>query len=72
MFGGEKTDIFWSGLIFSALGSVTLFAMIWFNGVIVPYNMEVTKYQVPFIVGAVVFIIVGLLMMTSGIRKNNA
>jgi len=72
MFVGEKTDIFWAGLIILAAASVTLFAIVWFNAVIVPYSRLDVEYQVPFIVGAVVFIIVGLYMMTSGIRKKNS
>ena len=71
MFVGEKTDIFWAGLIILASASVTLFAIVWFNTITVPYRPAV-EYQVPFIVGAVVFIIVGLYMMTSGIRKKNS
>jgi len=72
MFVGEKTDIFWAGLIILASASVTLFAIVWFNAVIVPYSRLDVEYQVPFIVGAVVFIIIGLYMMTSGIRKKNS
>lgn len=71
MFAGEKTDIFWLGLIILALASVTLFAIVWFNAVALPYRPTI-EYQVPFIVGAVVFVIVGLYMMTSGIRQKNS
>lgn len=71
MFVGEKTWVFWVGLIILALASVTLFAIVWFNAVIVPYQPAI-EYQVPFIVGVVVFIIIGLYMMTSGIRKKNS
>ena len=72
MFVGEKTWVFWVGLIILALASVTLFAIIWFNAVIIRFYKPAVEYQVPFIVGAVVFIIVGLYMMTSGIRKKNS
>lgn len=71
MFVGEKTWVFWVGLIILALASVSLFGIVWFNAVTVPYQPDI-EYQIPFIVGAVVFIIVGLYMMTSGIRKKNS
>jgi len=72
MFVGEKTWVFWVGLIILALASVSLFAIVWYNAVTDLYYKPDVEYQVPFIVGAVVFIIVGLYMMTSGIRKKNS
>jgi len=72
MFVGEKTWVFWVGLIILALASVTLFAIIWFNAVTDLYYKPAVEYQIPFIVAAVVFIIIGLYMMTSGIRKKNS
>ncbi|MDH5374892.1 MAG: hypothetical protein OEZ21_08535 [Candidatus Bathyarchaeota archaeon] len=69
MFVGEKTWVFWVGLIILALASVALFAIVWFNAVTAIYYKPAVEYQVPFIVGAVVFIIIGLYMMTSGVRK---
>jgi len=68
MFVGEKTWVFWVGLIILTLASVALFAIVWYNAVIIQYRPAV-EYQVPFIVGAVVFIFIGLYMMTSGARK---
>ena len=69
MFVGEKTWVFWAGLIILALASVALFAIVWFNAVTAIYYKPAVEYQVPFIVGAVVFIFIGLYMMTSGVRK---
>ena len=70
MFVGEKTWVFWVGLVILALASVALFAIVWYNAVINQYQYKPpVEYQVPFIVGAVVFIIIGLYMMTSGVRK---
>ena len=70
MFVGEKTWVFWVGIIILALASVSLFGIVWYNAV-VQYKPPV-EYQVPFIVAAVVFIFIGLYMMTSGIIKENS
>jgi hypothetical protein len=69
MFVGEKTWVFWVGLIILASASVTLFTIIWFNAVTTIYYKPAVEYQVPFIVGAVVFMFIGLYMMASGVRK---
>ena len=69
MFVGEKTWVFWVGLIILALASVALFAIVWYNAVTDLYYKPAVEYQVPFIVAAVVFIIIGLYMLTSGVRK---
>jgi len=64
MFVGEKTWVFWVGLIFLALASVALFAIVWYNAVTAIYYKPAIEYQVPFIVGGVVFVFIGLYMMT--------
>jgi len=70
MFVGEKTWVFWVGLIILALASVALFAIVWYNAVYYIHHYKpAVEYQVPFIVAAVVFLIVGLYMMTSGVKK---
>jgi uncharacterized integral membrane protein len=69
IFVGEKTWVFWVGLIILALASVALFTIVWFNAVDIIYYKPAVEYQVPFIVGTVVFIFIGLYMMTSGVRK---
>ncbi len=71
MFEGEKTIIFWIGLIISGLASVGLFGLLWMLTVWDGYGNRFTmlKYQVPLIVGGVVFILIGLYMMRSGVKK---
>ena len=69
MFVGEKTWVFWFGLIILALASVVLFAIAWFNAVNTIYYKPAIEYQVPFIVGAIVFVFIGLYMMISGVRN---
>ena len=74
MFEGEKTLVFWAGLIILALASLVLFALAW-NVVIQwtaysQYNLAMLfSSWVPFIVGAVVFILIGGWMMKSGVRR---
>ena len=71
MFEGEKTIIFWIGLILFALASVALFGIVWMVAIVMyPANrMEFFKGLVPFIVGGVVFILIGLYMMKCGAEK---
>ncbi len=70
MFEGEKTWVFWVGLILFALACVAVFSALWWLAVVEPFVREnLVKVITPFIVGAVVFIIVGFYMMTSGVKK---
>lgn len=74
MFKGEKTFVFWIGLIILGLAAVALFAIIWFNAIAIlkayPYAFGPSfEFQVPFIVAAIVFILIGLYMMKSGVKK---
>jgi len=71
MFEGEKTIVFWIGLIILALGSVGLFGILWIYAVWDGYGdrFAMLKYQVPTIVGGVVFILIGLYMMKSGVKR---
>lgn len=72
MFDGEKTFVFWIGLIILGLASVVLFGISW---MIVVWNgyggrFGMLKQVVPVIVGGVVFIIIGLYMMMCGVKKS--
>ena len=71
MFDGEKIIVFWIGLIILGLASVGLFGILWMLVVWDGYGdrFAMLKYQVPTIVGGVVFIIIGLYMMKSGVKK---
>ena len=73
MFEGEKTIIFWIGLIILGLASVGLFGMLWMITVVMyPENrIEVLKGAVPVIVGGVVFSLIGLYMMKSGVTEKS-
>ena len=71
MFEGERTYVFWFGLIILGLASVGLFGILWMitvrNGYMDPFRM--LKQAVPVIVGGIVFILIGLYMMKSGVKK---
>ena len=71
MFEGEKTFVFWIGLIILALASVGLFGTLWMLAVWDGYvdRFEMLKYQVPALVGGIVFILIGLYMMKSGVKE---
>jgi len=70
MFEGEKTRIFWIGLVILGLSSTILFTILWYT-VVVSGGLSYWdwRYLVPPIVGAVVFILIGLYMMKSGVKK---
>jgi len=71
VFEGEKTTVFWVGLILLGLASVSLFGILWiisvWNGYVDRFNM--LKWFVPFIVGSLVFMLIGFYMMKSGVKK---
>jgi len=75
MFEGQKTDVFWLGLIILGLASIALFSTMWYqivtyHGYPSYYNWDgYWKYMVPPVVGAILFILIGLYMMKSGAKK---
>jgi len=71
MFEGEKTIVFWIGLIILGLASVGLFGILWMIGIWNGYidRWAMLKQAVPVIVGGVVFILIGFYMMKSGVKK---
>jgi len=72
VFEGEKTFVFWIGLIILGLASVGPFGILWmiavWNGYIDRFTM--LKQAVPVIVGGIAFVLIGLYMMKSGIKKS--
>ena len=71
MFEGEKTIVFWIGLIILGLASVGLFGIFWMIAIWDGYidRFYMLRQAVPVIVGAVVFILIGLYMMKSGVKR---
>ena len=71
MFEGEKEAIFWLGLMILGFASIVLFSSLWQFGFIHAHQSVsgVLKSSSPYIVGGVVFILIGLYMMKSGAKK---
>ncbi|MCZ2856629.1 MAG: hypothetical protein O2U62_06015, partial [Candidatus Bathyarchaeota archaeon] len=71
VFEGEKTIIFWIGLIILGLASVGLFGILWMIAIWDGYRdiFSYFKYQVPLVVGGITFMLIGLYMMKSGVKK---
>ena len=72
MFEGEKTFPYWIGLIILGLSSVGLFGILWMIAVWDGYmdRFRMLEQAVPLIAGAIVFIIIGLYMMKSSVKKS--
>ena len=73
MFEGEKSFVFWIGLIILGLASVGLFGILWMIVVWDGYmdRFYMLRQAVPVIVGAVVFILIGLYMMKSSVKRKS-
>jgi small neutral amino acid transporter SnatA (MarC family) len=69
VFEGEKTRVFWWGLIFVGLSVCVLFSIFWYFFVLTSYFAW--RLVVPEIFGSIVFLLIGLYMMKSGTRKAN-
>ena len=71
MFEGEKSWVFWVGLIVFGLACVGVFGVLWMLAFVTSsYGREFyVKFWTPFIVGGVVFILIGFYMMRSGVKK---
>jgi len=72
MFEGEKTFAFWIGLIILGLASVGLFGIVYTIAVWNWYidRLAMLKQAVPLIAGGIVFILIGLYMMKSSVKKS--
>jgi putative Mn2+ efflux pump MntP len=84
MFNGEKTNLFWLGLIILGFASLVVFTAIWQNIVSYlnylsyssQYPSSYSYYNVwsyvPIVVGGIIFMLIGLYMMKSGVKKEQA
>jgi hypothetical protein len=84
MFKGEKTNLFWSGLIILGFASLVVFTAIW--QIIHSYMIHLAysgQYGstfaygfawsvIPIIVGGIIFMLIGFYMMKSGVKKEQA
>jgi hypothetical protein len=73
MFRGEKTSLFWAGLIILSLAVFVLISGFWSYRNFVPSNWWdfMIMNNLPVIVGTIYFIVLGLVMMKSGVKKSN-
>jgi len=71
MFRGEKTRIFWWGLIIFGIAIVELFTVFWYWFVIYSSSYYSPDWRIlgPPIFGGVVFLLIGFYMMVSGVKK---
>jgi ABC-type nickel/cobalt efflux system permease component RcnA len=71
LFEGEKQVLFWVGLIILGFASTILFAILWQYAYIDMYmNFSwMFRQSFPIMVGAVVFIFIGVYMMKSGTKN---
>lgn len=72
MFRGEKTRIFWWGLIIFGIAVVELFTVFWYGVLIYSgshYYSPDWRILGPPIFGGIVFLLIGLYMMQSGAKK---
>jgi uncharacterized membrane protein len=70
VFEGEKTTLFWIGLIILTYGSLNLFQTLWYTFFFESFGLGVGNL-VPTIVSGAVFIILGLYMMKSGVKRKS-
>lgn len=69
-FAGEKTRLFWIGLILTAATFVVLLSIAWLTQYSnAPFGIDYNKILVPAAVGTLVFCLTGLYMMKSGVKK---
>ena len=75
VFRGERASLFWTGLIVLGLASWVLFASIWSSLRTLLdlyfYSTDIA-YNLPAIVSSVIFILIGFLMMKSGVKQKPA
>ena len=70
MFRIEKNSLFWAGLITLCFACVYLFGVLWSGYQRLPYlPINVFLESLPAIVGAIVFVVMGLFMMHSVVRE---
>jgi len=74
LFKGEKTNLFWAGSLIVGLASWLIFTAVWSLQTYLPFVSDNLRWwiqsNVPYVVGSAVFILIGLFMMKSGVKKN--
>jgi len=73
LFRGEKTTVFWAGLIILSSAFLIGFAEIWSfrsieTGISIDFGVLLLD-SIALIVGPIIFILIGLVMMKSGVKR---
>jgi hypothetical protein len=63
MMKGDKTTVFWIGLFIFGFGLTVLFSTLWYSLVLLGDPSYLWNWALPFTLGSVVFILIGLYMM---------
>jgi hypothetical protein len=69
---GEKTRIYWWGLFFLGIAVVILFTSLWYSLVVFLNPVNNLRSFAPMIFGGIVFILIGIYMMISGVKKEKS
>ena len=73
LFEGEKTILFWLGLLLMSFSSIVLFSVVWYTAMYNPtWFGSALISTVPIMAGAIVFILIGFYMMKEGVKKKKA
>ncbi len=71
-FAGEKTRLFWFGLVLMATAFLALFSGLWLTQYSnAPFSADLQRILIPLVIGTLMFITMGLYMMKSGVKKPN-
>ena len=70
---GEKTLVYWIGLILLSAALLALFQIFWMFAFVIPQSVR-NIYRsplVPVIVGGIVFAVIGIYMMREGVSETH-
>jgi len=69
MFKGEKSGVFWWGLIIFGLAVSALFIVLWYMFIFDSSYYSSWRFFAPWIFAGAVFLLIGFYMMKSGTKK---
>jgi len=68
---GERTTVFWTGLFILGFASIALFGTLWYSFVLLGDPSYLWNWALPFTVGSVVFILIGLYLIKAGTEQEH-
>jgi uncharacterized membrane protein YhdT len=73
LFTGEKSSVYWAGLVILRLASWFLFSSLWTIRGYGSFNLGLYfESSIPVIAGTVLFILIGFYMMKSGVKDEKS